>query len=137
MLPKPLYESLPYFSLVTGALSVVFPTDILQAASGLLLYWVGAFVWIIRSQHRRIDNNSYPLLNANSLPWHKTSHLPEPIYEAMPFIYILSGSLILRYSPHLPAIFAGFTLLTLGLTIWTQRHISRSTLSAHSGFIKL
>lgn len=126
MLPKPLYESLPYFCLVFGALSMIFPTDLLQAISGGILYSSGSAIWIMRSQNRRSDALRTPLKPHRYLPWHEASLLPEPLYEAIPFIYILIGILLQSHTEASTLHYAGCAATTLGLGLLIIRHRNRS-----------
>ena len=126
MLPKPLYESMPYFCLVFGAINIIFPTDTLQLICGGLLYSSGAAIWIMRSQSRRIDAQRTPFNPHSFLPWHEASVLPEWLYEAMPFIYILAGILLQRHTETELMNYAGYVLLGIGLFILVLRHRHRT-----------
>lgn len=136
MLPKPLYESLPYFCLVFGAMNIIFPTDLLQAISGGILYSSGSAIWIMRSQNRRVDATRTPLKPHRYLPWHEASVLPEPLYEALPFIYILTGILLQRHTEANALHYTGCAAFTLGLGLLITRHRNRSHTS-HSHPIHL
>ncbi|MGB0466565.1 MAG: hypothetical protein ACPGF7_03410 [Pontibacterium sp.] len=127
MLPKPLYESLPYFCLVSGALSTALPTDALHATSGLILYCIGATVFILRSRHRRVDakTNNIRQNRQRYIPWQKGSLFPEPLYEAIPFLYILCGILLQCYARSALLIYSGFIVFAIGVVILALRHSYR------------
>lgn len=81
MLPKTIYESLPYMYIGGGASEVVYLDSFLANFSGVLLYLAGAMVWVLRSNHRRRDSEET----------RKKATLPETFYEFFPFISIGAG----------------------------------------------
>ncbi len=133
MLPKPLYESLPYFCLAAGAINTAMPTDAFQAIGGFILYCTGAAVWIMRSRYRRVDPRPLQLSRTNIgyLFWGRGKLLPEPLYEALPFIYIIIGIILQGYFETEAAIYSGFAVFVLGLLLLTFRHLNRSDDKSH------
>ncbi|WP_372835181.1 hypothetical protein [Pontibacterium sp.] len=107
-------------------MNIIFPTDLLQAISGGILYSSGSAIWIMRSQSRRADSLRTPLKPHRYLPWHEASLLPEPLYEAIPFIYILIGILLQSHTEATMTHCAGYAAITLGLGLLIIRHRNRT-----------
>lgn len=84
MLPKSVYEALPYTNLAIGAVIIYRYDTVLLTLSGVLFFAVGAFMWAMRSYNRRTNQHSwqydYGDFNRN---W----------YEFKPFFYMLFGLL--------------------------------------------
>jgi len=79
-LSKPVYEALPYAYILTGSTVLITQNSLLAWASGLLLYAVGAIIWLLRARYRC----------APAAPTRRVK-LPVTAYEAAPFIYIAAG----------------------------------------------
>ncbi|MBE9396715.1 hypothetical protein IOQ59_05500 [Pontibacterium sp. N1Y112] len=119
-------------------MNIIFPTDLLQAISGGILYSSGSAIWIMRSKNRRADALHTPLNPHRYLPWHEASLLPEPLYEAIPFIYILIGILLQSHTEASTLHYAGCAAITLGLGLLIIRHRNRSPKEhSHSLHLKM
>lgn len=51
-LPTPIYESLPYVTLIAGSACVVGASNLLMVVSGLLLFLSGGVIWKLRHDYR-------------------------------------------------------------------------------------
>ncbi|QCG48722.1 hypothetical protein [Aeromonas schubertii] len=118
MLPRPLYELLPYLSLAVGLglLSSASQPGLLLA--GLLLFVAGARIWSLRSNYRRRDRH-YQVWSGNT---------PEWLYEGRPFALILLGLLLLRLGDHPLLALLALAGLGWGLWQWALRYRHRLTL---------
>lgn len=80
MMPKFVYESLPYINLAVGCGILCAYQTISLTISGALFFLVGAFMWMMRSQNRRADQGvrlrDYGNFNSR-------------LYEFKPFLYML------------------------------------------------
>ncbi len=94
MLPKPLYEILPYCYFITGSALWLANDRPLELIAGVLLYFSGAQQWILRSNYRRQDRIRTNLINNHpSLVSQHSDHsfYPRWLYEILPFAYIGLG----------------------------------------------
>lgn len=89
MIPLMIYEALPTVYLSLGILLLSFAELPLLLFSASLFYFVGAAIWIMRSAYRRTDNITVP---------QKRWILPDLFYEFKPFLHILTGTVLIRYS---------------------------------------
>ncbi len=94
MLPKPLYEALPYCYFITGSALWLVSDQLLELIAGILLYFAGAQQWILRSNYRRWDRIRTNLINKHpeqvpQQPDH--DFYPRWLYEILPFAYIGLG----------------------------------------------
>ncbi len=83
-LPKPLYESLPYFYMAIGMAIIGHFQTVLMSFSGVCFFIAGAVMWVLRSDNRRKD----VLFKRRN----DSTGRPE-LYELKPFIYLLAGVL--------------------------------------------
>jgi len=88
MLPTLLYEALPLIYIASGSVMLTTGQSSLTLAAAVLLYFAGAFIWIMRSENRRTDRRTGPS--------HKFIFLPEALYEFKPFFYLFIGLLLIR-----------------------------------------
>ncbi|WP_207062628.1 hypothetical protein [Motiliproteus sp. SC1-56] len=95
MLPKPLYEALPYGIFALGSLCWLLSERPLVVVLGIVLYCLGALLWVWRTHYRRRDR-----VRANLVDKVRSQRLkprfrhwvwPRALYEAMPFAYIAAG----------------------------------------------
>jgi len=87
MMPKVIYELLPYVCMVGGLAEVTYFKTIMTTGSGLLFYGAGALMWILRSNHRRTDPQAgRKLVNDN-----------QSFYELKPFFLIAIGVLLFTW----------------------------------------
>jgi len=77
MIPKPLYELVPYICLTVGSGSVISHSSLLGVIAGVMLYAAGSLIWLMRFNHR------YPVPKKFA---RRGGFLPETIYEFKPFI---------------------------------------------------
>ena len=116
MLPKPLYEIIPYLYLGGGALGILFLDNAIGWACGGLLYGAGALVWVLRSNHRRRDRTA-----DFGGQWWRTNSL----YEFRPFALIAAALILMVSFNHLLVFLAAVALCLLGLYQFGLRHQSR------------
>ncbi len=94
MLPRPLYETLPYCYFGVGSALWLTSTSGLELLAGVLLYFAGAQQWILRSNYRRSDRIKANLLNTHlEAAEQQQQHdlYPRWLYEMQPFLYIALG----------------------------------------------
>ncbi|OMH30083.1 hypothetical protein [Motiliproteus sp. MSK22-1] len=134
MIPKPVYEAQPYAYVVTGLLLILEAPSLLLFVSALLLYSAGAIIWIVRAIYRGqysrhspaacYRNHLKPLDQALAY-YQEPKGLPTPIYEALPFAYLLVSGLCYRYSSqviYLDLMLMATALLAIsGILIWIMR----------------
>lgn len=65
----------------------------------------------------------------------KTSHLPEHLYEALPFIYLGSGLLTVLALPNVAGFLSGAMLISAGATVWRLRYRYRRAFNCSEGHI--
>ena len=94
MLPKPLYETLPYLYFAVGSGIWLTGDSLLEVGAGALLFFAGAQQWILRSNYRRPDRIRANMINGHSKLAEKElkhSTYPSWVYELLPFVYIALG----------------------------------------------
>jgi hypothetical protein len=91
MLPKPLYETLPYLYFLVGSALWIASNSPLQIIAGMLLYFAGAQQWVLRSNYRRPDRVSANLMEHPHHGEQQTGLYPRWLYEILPFLYIGLG----------------------------------------------
>lgn len=119
MIPLIIYEVLPAVYLTLGSLLLSFSELPLLLFSASVFYFVGAAIWIMRSAYRRTDNISVP---------QKRWILPDLFYEFKPFLHILTGTVLIRYSSGSITV-AGFCLVLLAVKHLSQRQANRKCTS--------
>ena len=82
MLPLWIYEQLPLLYLLLSAVLWFFAHSPLLWLAAILLFVVGALLWMMRSNYRRTDLVIYPA---------KRWLQPEWYYEALPFLWLALG----------------------------------------------
>ena len=87
MIPKTLYELLPYGYMSAGVAEISYFKTLLSTGSGLLFFMAGALVWVLRSNYRRTDPEAS----------RKASGAGQSFYELKPFLLIVSGVLIFTW----------------------------------------
>lgn len=88
MLPKSVYETLPYMYLGGGMSEVVYFDSMVAMFSGVLFFVAGAMVWVMRSNHRRKDVE---------IKRKQHGRFPEAVYEFVPFMYLALGTALLAF----------------------------------------
>ena len=114
-----IYEALPAVYLTIGVLLISFSELPLLLFSASVFYFVGAAIWIMRSAYRRTDKFSVP---------QKRWILPDLFYEFKPFLHILTGTVLIRYSSGSITV-AGFCLVLLAVKHLYQRQANRKCTS--------
>lgn len=112
MLPKQLYEILPYLYMVIGVLVLFALGNFLALFSGLLFFMAGSLIWILRSDHRRASRKHH-------------GPLPHWPYELLPFLYTATGGVLCYYANTIYLYPSAILLLTAGLQIWYLRGVQR------------
>ncbi|HEY5717715.1 MAG TPA: hypothetical protein VIS52_04415 [Motiliproteus sp.] len=97
MISRAIYESLPFVCLTAG-MEVIFVLETPWAwLPGVLLYCLGAYVWIARANNIARHPTQGVEAPAKTYP----AGIKKALYEAAPFIYIFAGvicmSTFLRY----------------------------------------
>ena len=126
MLPKSVYELMPFACLVTGGLCAVFASTNLMFLAGIFLFTGGAAIRIMRSHHRRLDSREnkrqQQRLRANlSL----SASLPEPLYESLPYRYMIAAFVLWQTSNELVFNLIAATFFSVGLLVLLMRRRSR------------
>ena len=116
MLPKPLYEAAPYVYLGGGALGILFLDHAMGWLGGALLYAIGALVWVLRSNSRRIDRAT-----DFGRHWWRVNSL----YEFRPFALIAIALVLVVSINHLLVLLAAIALCLTGLYQFGLRRQSR------------
>ncbi|MCY9821903.1 hypothetical protein [Aeromonas media] len=111
MLPPWIYEQLPLLYLLLSAVLWFFAHSPLLWLAAILLFVVGALLWMMRSNYRRTDLVIYPA---------KRWLQPEWYYEALPFLWLALGLVLLR-QPDTTALLALLPCLWGGRCLWTRR----------------
>lgn len=106
MLPRTLYEVLPYIYLFSALALMVSQSDWVILVCAWVLFTGGAITWVLRSDSRRV-NKRVPDSS-------KTWHLHEDIYESLPFLYIGGGVLVMRFAEQGLFILSGFAMMAFG-----------------------
>lgn len=156
-LTKSLYEATPYLLIGVAAyllLSVPFHLQTLQAGqfylligAALLFFHSGALIWIYRSQSRGSDSRHYPCSHYHD-HWKPLDqaidggpvrgYVPAPVYEYLPFGYVLLAYACLVIANMQGMATAGLLwqgsavlLLVAGLSIWLMRGFYRGYHASH------
>ncbi|WP_207061281.1 hypothetical protein [Motiliproteus sp. SC1-56] len=120
MLPRPLYEVLPYLYIFGALALMVSQSNWVVLICAWVLYTGGAITWVLRSDARRV-NKRVP-------DSRKSLFLHEDIYESLPFLYIGGGVLVMRFAEQGLFILGGFAMMAFGGAILgiriTKRKIS-------------
>lgn len=117
MVPNPLYELLPYLYLLSGSL-VIATIGGYAIVPGLLLFSLGAWSWLMRSDYRRV-NSRRPKLPSARLVW------GDSLYELQPFFYILLGVLIFGFLNHPIRLLSGPLMVIVGSIVLALRASER------------
>lgn len=121
MLPRPIYEMMPFIYLVLGSTFVIGAEHDLMFIAGCALFIAGSMITFLRSEFRRIDEHE--------LPENKLVVLPEYVYELLPFVYLLCSLLIIRFSDSRAAHVVAAILISYGMIRLYQRYRNRHVTS--------
>ena len=112
MIPKKLYETLPYLYMAIGVLVLFVLGNYFALFSGLMFFMAGSLIWILRSDHRRASRKHH-------------GPLPHWLYELLPFIYAAVGLVLYNYAHTIYLYPSAVLLLVAGLQIWYLRGAQR------------
>ncbi len=112
MIPKQLYESLPYLYMALGIAVLFAIGNYFALFSGLMLFLAGSLIWILRSDHRRASRK-------------QRGPLPYWLYELQPFIYAAFGISLWLYSQSVYFYPSAALLTVTGLQVWYLRGVQR------------
>lgn len=115
MFPKGVYEVLPYTYMSVGVVEIGFVESMLATLSGVVLFFAGALVWVMRSNARRTDPESTRKHNESG----------QVLYELKPFILIILGAMVLTYFNHWMVYPVATLVCLLGLYIIMIRNTHR------------
>ncbi|MCH1929037.1 hypothetical protein L9G16_02460 [Shewanella sp. A25] len=115
MITKPLYELLPYGYMALGSTSFMLLEPSYALLSGLIVFVLGARIYVLRSQNRRTD----------PVKRRKSGHMPKSIYDFMPFLYLMSALAIFKYLPEKMYPVVAICLLSYGFYILFRRSLYR------------
>ncbi|QXB54458.1 MULTISPECIES: hypothetical protein [Aeromonas] len=115
MLPLWIYEQLPQLYLFMAAALWLFAHSPLIWLAAALLFVVGTLIWMMRSNYRRTDLVIFPA---------KRWLQPEWFYEALPFLWLALGLMLLRLPETTP-------LLALLPCLWGCRCLWARRLHRH------
>lgn len=124
MLIKPVYELLPFTYLTIGVVSLLYLEPKYAIVAAIIVYLLGASIYNLRSNNRRTD------------PKRKRKHgmLPEFAYNFLPFIYILSASMLYRFYPKDSSALIAILLVTYGVYVLLRRASYRNHRTPASNF---
>jgi hypothetical protein len=111
MLIKPIYELLPFTYMAIGGLSLLYLEPKYAIAAAILVYILGARIYILRSNNRRTDLRRK----------RKQGLMPSAVYNYLPFICILAASALYRFVPKDSSALIAICLLTYGIYILMRR----------------
>ncbi|HEY5716987.1 MAG TPA: hypothetical protein VIS52_00730 [Motiliproteus sp.] len=117
MLPKALYEILPYAYLFGGLSLMTSQSDWIILACSWIVYTGGSIMWVLRSDARRI-NKRIP-------PYSKGFYLHEDIYESLPFLFIGIGVLAIRFLESWVFFSVGLVMMAYGGYVLAIRIVRR------------
>ncbi|MEH6472159.1 MAG: hypothetical protein V7752_12995 [Halopseudomonas sp.] len=117
MVPKPIYEVLPYLYLLSGSI-IIAALGGHATLAGLLLFCFGSWLWLVRSDYRRI-NARQPKSLGSRFYWSDT------VYELQPFGYILAGVLVFGLLQHPIRLVSGPLMVMIGIAVLMLRASQR------------
>ncbi|MCW8883668.1 MAG: hypothetical protein OQK12_00265 [Motiliproteus sp.] len=137
MIPKPIYEALPFCYFFAGSALWLYSDSPTQIIAGVLLFCASALQWIFRTNYRRRDRVAANIIgrtqNQKINPKNRLI-LPRWLYEVLPFSYIALGYILsnltqlsqwqLIYSLDL-ALLSSFMLCTAGFLVLLLRGVHR------------
>jgi hypothetical protein len=110
MLPKNIYENLPYAYLFASLGLFLTNQNWIVLGFSWLLYTAGAIIWVIRSDYRRANKK----VNKHG---ESTFLLHDDFYESLPFGYIGVGAICFSFSEWWLAEAASLALMLFGMSI--------------------
>lgn len=113
MLPAKLYEAVPYIYIAIGSAILLAINSWLAIASGLLIVFAGAVIWILRSDNRRSDIKGARNKYGGVLPFW--------CYEILPFSYCIVAILLFTGSGNMYFYPSAMIMLLVGMQLWLLR----------------
>ena len=120
--PKFIYEALPYLYFFAGIILIHENTHFIFSIIGSLLFLFGAGIWIVRSNHRRID------ITGHFIKSELLQDLSQKLYEFRPFVCLLISLLSVEYidtswveGPSIILLIIAIWILTLRIS---NRHLN-------------
>jgi hypothetical protein len=115
LLPKALYELMPYAYMSAGIAEISYFKTLIATGSGLLFFVAGSLIWILRSNYRRKDPEvTRKEVSAN-----------QGLYELKPFLFIMCGVLTVTWSNNWLVYPAASLLVLFGFYILMLRTMHR------------
>ncbi|WP_372869719.1 hypothetical protein [Shewanella sp.] len=111
MLSRALYEPLPHACMLAASATLIWHQSILSLSAGLLLFFMGARIYILRSANRRTD----PARKR------KNGRLPQFLYELFPFACLAFSMLLLSMNGTGWQIVPSLMLISYGLYVLASR----------------
>ncbi|MFV7666605.1 hypothetical protein [Shewanella algae] len=115
ILSRMVYESLPYLYFFTGSLALYLLDPLLGILGSVLLILAAAWIYNLRSSHRRSDPKRL----------RRGGFWPDPLYAGLSFLWLLSGMLLLRFADKEVYQLLGLLICAWGSYILSQRHLYR------------
>jgi|GEM_PF-1622345 len=139
ILPKLIYEPLPYSFATGGLTGVAISSETAIMLLSLFCYGYGVWVLIQRSRYRRHDHIANNVVQGRLKRPHKPlpfADTPELLYELQPFCYLLLGIWLSSSLQQPLLVFASLAIVFAGMTIlvirWNHRHGHAEHLYANS-----
>ncbi len=117
MIPKILYEVLPYLYLFVSLLMLMFFPEWVGLGFAWLLFTAASVTWVLRSDARRV-NKRVPTKE-------KVFFLHHDLYESMPFGFLGIGALAVQFAPTDTYLALGVISLLIGTLILGMRIVKR------------
>lgn len=114
MLPKVVYELMPYGYMSVGVAEISYFKTLLTTTSGLLFFVAGALIWILRSNHRRTD----PVVNRKNAN-------NQSFYEMKPFLLIAGSVLVYTWVNTAMVLPAAALTAAIGTYLLLARTVNR------------
>lgn len=121
MISKPVYNLMPYLYLLAGGV-IIITLPGAAIAAGLLLYAYGAWLWLVRSDRRRV-NSRQPASVGSRFYWGET------LYELQPFFYILLGVFLIALIEHDLRLLMGPLMMLTGVAVLAIRASARKKIA--------
>ncbi len=120
MLPSAIYELMPGSYLLIGSSLINTSDNPLVVIAGCLFFVSGTWIWILRSNNRRVDKGvKYYMLIFRHF------YLPDTLYELLPFINIFTGIILIRLQIHPAVAITGAVFITWAFYCIAKRYLFR------------
>lgn len=118
MLPKIIYENLPWAYLFSSLILILTSQDWTVLGFAWLLFTGGSITWVLRSDHRRANRKIKENGQLNFL-------LNDDVYESLPFFYIGVGAVCFSFFEWWLGSAASLMLMFAGMLILNTRTAKR------------